>query len=625
MIEYSNGAYNLNLLLRVSGSPLYKSIIPSLIGVVIYILIHLIWRESDPMDDLNHPYAVGVLVSSVSFLIIFRANYGYQRYWEACGAIHHFMSKWQDAVQHTGVFHMQCKHYDSIKPPNYFDHPDLNKLNLKRDRDRGDLHEDHDDWGEDVSRKDISKARRITMSINLVDDADKREFVSDIQKRQSISFDSSQLTGAAYDNPAVSTIDKNGEMTHLFGKPRLDGGWGTLFKDDPRLRKTATYYKIGDETEGFASTRGGRTPSLFLQELAHLASLCCAVALATLRNDIEGAESPLDTYHPGEPWPEADPTKLPRSQSDTNEYASRQGYIRGLQYWLGMDRTPEMRTKYNASRPLLVIGGVSENEIAFLQRAKGPSAKVTLAWNWLSEFIMREHLAGSLGNIGPPIVSRIIQFLSDGMIFYNHARKIMYIPFPFPHAQLSAFFVLVMVVAVPFMMDQYTNEVWLGAILTFLVIACLAGLHEVARELENPFRNVPNDLPLCTLQAMFNESLITMFAGYHPDHYWDADDFTKPPKKPEQPVVIDTNKGTNGIEMKVSNLSSWPASPPPQSTLETNQTISRMEEKINKQSAEIEELRHLVEKKLRNDENMVDDMISDLQKDVHTIEQTLSS
>eukprot|EP00957_Ditylum_brightwellii_P173414 13203939-Ditylum_brightwellii.AAC.1 len=90
-----------------------------------------------------------------------------------------------------------------------------------------------------------------------------------------------------------------------------------------------------------------------------------------------------------------------------------------------MDRTPEMRTKYNASRPLLVIGGVSENEIAFLQRAKGPSAKVTLAWNWLSEFIMREHLAGTLGNIGPPIVSRIIQFLSDGMIYYNHARKII--------------------------------------------------------------------------------------------------------------------------------------------------------------------------------------------------------
>mmetsp|Transcript_4193 Transcript_4193/g.6288 ORF Transcript_4193/g.6288 Transcript_4193/m.6288 type:complete len:582 (-) Transcript_4193:138-1883(-) len=503
MIEYSNGAYNLNLLLRVSGSPLYKSIIPSLIGVVIYILIHLIWRESDPMDDLNHPYAVGVLVSSVSFLIIFRANYGYQRYWEACGAIHHFMSKWQDAVQHTGVFHMQCKHYDSIKPPNYFDHPDLNKLNLTRDREKR--------RSSSLTKSEL-KSRRVLKSIEVVDSFSNEEVVPP----QSKSLRQSRL---AY------------TPSRLLGQGRLDGGWGLLYENDegksllesggdndPAAEAFPSRNNAGG---GFASTENGRTPSLFLQELAHLSSLCSAVALATLRNDIEGSESPLDTYHPGEPWPEADPTKLPRSQSDTNEYASRQGYIRGLQYWLGMDRTPEMRTKYNASRPLLVIGGVSENEIAFLQRAKGPSAKVTLAWNWLSEFIMREHLAGSLGKIGPPIVSRIIQFLSDGMIFYNHARKIMYIPFPFPHAQLSAFFVLVMVVAVPFMMDQYTNEVWLGAILTFLTVTCLVGLHEVARELENPFRNIPNELPLCTLQAMFNESLITMFAGYHPDHYWD--------------------------------------------------------------------------------------------------------
>uniref|UniRef100_A0A6V2HFJ5 Uncharacterized protein n=1 Tax=Ditylum brightwellii TaxID=49249 RepID=A0A6V2HFJ5_9STRA len=600
MINYFKGAYGLNLLLRVHGSAIYKASVPGIISAIISILIDQVWNPvRDPENDLDHPYAVGVLVSSVSFLIIFRANFSYQRYWEACGAVHQFMGKWHDATQHTAVFHMQCKHYDGIKPPSYFDHPDLNKLNLTRDREKR--------RSSSLTKSEL-KSRRVLKSIEVVDSFSNEEVVPP----QSKSLRQSRL---AY------------TPSRLLGQGRLDGGWGLLYENDegksllesggdndPAAEAFPSRNNAGG---GFASTENGRTPSLFLQELAHLSSLCSAVALATLRNDIEGSESPLDTYHPGEPWPEADPTKLPRSE--------KKKILNSLRYWVGMDRTPEMRTKYNASRPLLVIGGVSENEIAFLQRAKGPSAKVTLAWNWLSEFIMREHLAGSLGNIGPPIVSRIIQFLSDGMIFYNHARKIMYIPFPFPHAQLSAFFVLVMVVAVPFMMDQYTNEVWLGAILTFLVIACLAGLHEVARELENPFRNVPNDLPLCTLQAMFNEALITMFAGYHPDHYWDADDFTKPPKKPEQPVVIDTNKGTNGIEMKVSNLSSWPASPPPQSTLETNQTISRMEEKINKQSAEIEELRHLVEKKLRNDENMVDDMISDLQKDVHTIEQTLSS
>jgi len=104
--------------------------------------------------------------------------------------------------------------------------------------------------------------------------------------------------------------------------------------------------------------------------------------------------------------------------------------------------------------------------------------------------MLREHMAGSMGDVAPPIISRLFQFMSDGMTFYNHALKITYIPFPFPHAQLSAFFVLMMVVAIPFLMDQYANHAWLGAMLTFLTVTCLAGLHEVARELETPFRSV---------------------------------------------------------------------------------------------------------------------------------------
>jgi hypothetical protein len=43
----------------------------------------------------------------------------------------------------------------------------------------------------------------------------------------------------------------------------------------------------------YASRLAGRTPPLFLQELAHLCSLLVAVAYSTLRNDIDGAESPL--------------------------------------------------------------------------------------------------------------------------------------------------------------------------------------------------------------------------------------------------------------------------------------------------------------------------------------------
>ena len=88
MIEYYKGIYGINLLGRVHGSALYKGSLTGILSALVYLYIALRWnrygREQDNNNDLDHPYGVGVLVSSVTFLIIFRANYGYQRYWEAC-------------------------------------------------------------------------------------------------------------------------------------------------------------------------------------------------------------------------------------------------------------------------------------------------------------------------------------------------------------------------------------------------------------------------------------------------------------------------------------------------------------------------------------------------------------
>jgi predicted membrane chloride channel (bestrophin family) len=163
----------------------------------------------------------------------------------------------------------------------------------------------------------------------------------------------------------------------------------------------------------------------------------------------------------------------------------------------------------------------------FLERAKGPSAKVELAWSWFSEFMTREDLAGSFGGIGAPIISNIHASLSEGMAHYNHCRKIVFMPFPFPHAQISAAFIITVMIIIPLLLEEYMRSTIVGGIITFLSVTCLAGLHEVARDLENPFENIPNEIPLTVLQAMFNDSLITVFAGFHPDHYWNADDFRR--------------------------------------------------------------------------------------------------
>ncbi|KAL7507013.1 hypothetical protein ACHAXN_004238 [Cyclotella atomus] len=599
MIEYSRGSYGLSLLFRWNGSCLIKAFIPGLLSVILYLSLYfslfdyakdyyyqlftqehsatiVFYNTSDAQDNhmeeeiqdqvqeailvdyLNHPYAIGVLVTSITLLITFRANYGYQRYWEGCTAAHNMMSKFMDATMHAAVFHLQSDKLIGMRPPSFYDWDELNGGRLTRDREKFD--DDDDDvlaTAKLTTNNKVWEAKNNGHSSDSFrEDEDDRDRPQSCLAKTNATLRRRRFRKSINETPSTRNVHfelekkQNGHgddivspgYNHLLGPPRLDGGWGLIYPNEVSGRPTATYYDINkyptasridpSNTEGFASTKGGRTPSLFLQELAHLSSLMCAVAMTTLRNDLADVESPLGTYKPGQPWPECDPLKLPKEVKRAAYGSSLCGcgaskYRRNVRYVLGMDQTDQARTRYNAARPMLVLGGVSDNEIAFLQRARGPYAKTQLCWCWLSEYVIREHMAGSLGAVGPPIVSRTIHFLSDGMKHYNEARKITSIPFPFVHAQLSAFFIFVVGVCIPFLMNQYANQAWLGGTLTFLVVTCLAGLHEVARELENPFRNAPNDIPLCTMLAMYNESLITMFAGFHPDSYWDESDVLK--------------------------------------------------------------------------------------------------
>jgi hypothetical protein len=54
-------------------------------------------------------------------------------------------------------------------------------------------------------------------------------------------------------------------------------------------------------------------------------------------------------------------------------------------------------------------------------------------------------------------------------------------------------------------------------------------------------QNVPNDVPLNNFQAQFNEGLMVMFYGYHPDAFWK--------KKTDEADQVDDHEGTNGHHM----------------------------------------------------------------------------
>ena len=194
-------------------------------------------------------------------------------------------------------------------------------------------------------------------------------------------------------------------------------------------------------------------------------------------------------------------------------------------FLFGMSRNARQRTIYNASRPFSVLGGVSNQEVEMLRKVRGHAAQHALCTFWLREFITREHLSGSTGNIDPSIMSRVYQYISDGSQQYHQCRKTAFTDFPFPHAQLTSFFVLVSILVFPFLCYTYVTNVWIAMALNFLTTSCFVGIQEVAMELEEPFIRYPNDLPLNNYQAQFNEALISsLYGGFHPDSWGHAHD-----------------------------------------------------------------------------------------------------
>lgn len=497
MIKYVSGAYGFRILLRLHGSAAFKALTPALLSTAVYVAFSCVFPRlhEDDTQVFDHPYPLAALISAFSFMLTFKASFSYNRYWEAVTSVHIMHSKWLDVGMELAAFHLQMKRY--TKPPSFGAHPEVKCLERERQRLNEMTNEQYHqlfDMGSDQSKWPNrlrsffkkSKARKVVEC--------------DINNHLSFRSTRKSINKVAKQNPSTTTVSPS-------------RNFASMSLSSPMTKIVSTRIQNG----GMEAIQ----PPLFLQECAHLLSLLSAVAMSTLRNDIEAAESPLATFAPNAPWPHVDPDAYSADvRKDWARSTHRSWTL--LRYLLGISRSEKDRTLYNAARPFRVVGGVSDAEVELLQAARGPSAKVALCSMWLQEFICREHLAGSLGAVPDPIISRLYQFTSDGMTGYNQARKVAYIPFPFPHSQIVSIFVLVTVVYIPVLMLTYVTNVSFGAVLNLLTVMCFSGLHEVARELEDPFQNVPNDIPANNFQAQFNEALMTMYMGYHPDSFWEV-------------------------------------------------------------------------------------------------------
>jgi hypothetical protein len=536
MIIYESGLFGLRNLGRVHGSAVYKVIVPALLSTGTLLIYD--YASPNPPEDqklTENPYTIGACIAFISFFLVsppscscscsfscswcfnlrsFRSqvsylNFSYNRYWESCTAVHQMLSKWLDCATCIAAFHYQSNQFDDIKPPAFGSHPNLQSSQIK-------------------GRERAYKAT-LEETMHTIQEAADEQAALEAQLKQpwwkglrrrnknevTKSTDSGEIAKKISSTRPHDSID-DGRKIPI--PQRFQEQFSLKEKHGKRKR---ILVKQKQASRHITKTRESKVPvpSLFLQETVHLVSLMAAVAMSTLRNDSESTESPLTEYIPGQHWPPADPDSL--SLDIREKYGEDNTFWRWIYFFLGLSRSERHRTLYNAARPFAVLGGVSDREIQLLQKARGPYAKLSLTTHWLQEFICREYLSGSTGNVSPAILSRLYQFISDGVVGYNQARKVAYVPFPFPHAQITAIFSLAIIFIFPLLYFAYVHSLVFACVLNFCTVLCFLGVHEVARELENPFQNVPNDIPLTTFQAQFNEALVTFYAGFHPDAWWE--------------------------------------------------------------------------------------------------------
>jgi len=132
----------------------------------------------------------------------------------------------------------------------------------------------------------------------------------------------------------------------------------------------------------------------------------------------------------------------------------------------------------------------------------------------LTQSLITQALQNDVMKIPAPVCSRVYQTLSRGFVNLLNAKKITDTKFPFPFVQVISVMLLSQIFLTPMMLSAViTNRVILP-IVAFLPVFGMFSLNYIAMQLENPFGDDDNDLPLDHFQHEMNTCLLMLL---HPN------------------------------------------------------------------------------------------------------------
>jgi len=174
------------------------------------------------------------------------------------------------------------------------------------------------------------------------------------------------------------------------------------------------------------------------------------------------------------------------------------------------------------------VDGIDEASLVYLSNTP---EKCLVLLQWIQRLIIINAENGVI-TAAPPILSRVFQELSRGIVNIVNAQKITDVLFPFPYAQMVTFTLVLTTLITPIITAMLVEDFPWAAGLAFISVFVFWAVNYIAAEIEMPFGEDANDLPIAYLQEGMNISLRMLLDdrsknppafNFVPQTHWTAD------------------------------------------------------------------------------------------------------
>lgn len=230
---------------------------------------------------------------------------------------------------------------------------------------------------------------------------------------------------------------------------------------------------------------------VFRTQLAYSRYWEGATLLGRIRGQWYNATSNLFAFCSPEPSKEKDVIKF-------------QHYVCRLVSLLHCAALQQVADLENERFEILDIDSISEDGLKFLD--EHPEERCLIILQWIQRLIMDANRSKTL-DVPPPILTRVFQEFGQGIVNVQDAEKLSYIKFPFPYAQMISLMLMAVSIIMPIYAGILMHTWYWGCMLTFASVFSLWAMNDIASEIELPFGDDENDLPVAELQVYMNKLL----------------------------------------------------------------------------------------------------------------------